>query len=81
MSASTTICPGRDVHADNCNLRPSITIAGSGGPYQTRLVINFGRRGKVRVKAGRDDVRRLAKALLRLADAHAVACGDRQVAP
>jgi hypothetical protein len=81
VSASTTICPGRDVHTDNCNLRPSITITGSGGTYGTRLVINFGRRGKIRVKASRDDVRRLAGILRRLADAHAVACGEKQVAP
>lgn len=79
MEASTTILPGRNVHSDNANLRPCLSL--SGESYSAHLVISFGRRGRIRVRASREDVRRLAQQLVRLADAHAVACGDRQVAP
>jgi len=80
MSASTTIHLDGNVHSESRNLRPSITLGGT-HCYRHTLVINFGRRGKVRIRATRDQVRCLSRFLARLADAHAVACGDRQVAP
>lgn len=76
MSTAIRIDLNAQHHSDNSNLRPFIALNGK----QFRM--SFGRRrGSIRVRVIASDLRRIAAALVCLADAYDVANGDRKVAP